>query len=355
MHLDDLIDGLKSRLPWQTLKAILSGLEIPTLGKGKNDTITKLKSYLQEEENISSIEELSRYYLTHLLVGEKAVRVFRVEKNIIKNIVNSFKDHKPPESAFHNKYPFPLGEEELREIQSGTRLVEVKNLDQDLQLVFCTKRFFSERLDLNPNIIREEERKNLGVLSELIAIKQYSRQFFDVVIFREKESVVEIRIDVSSGMLSDDRYHAFLQIIDALNLQINNVLEIDSILAEPVNFFPIISNLYESDEGRVCELVFTTDGGSIKHEKMRIRNVDLRVEAYHEAGKKAVDHITPYRLAIRWNFVDSNKVKTEPELLLPGNIRSLSINQRLEEAIIEKCSSKEDYDFVFGKIITHLN
>jgi hypothetical protein len=156
-------------------------------------------------------------------------------------------------------------------------------------------------------------------------------------------------------MLSDDRYHAFLQIIDALNLQINNALEIDSILAEPVNLFPTISNLYESDEGRVCELVFTTDGGSIKHEKMRIRNVDLRVEAYHEAGKKAVDHITPYRLAIRWNFVDSNKVKTEPELLLPGNVRSLSVNQRLEEAIIEKCSSKEDYDFVFGKIITYLN
>jgi hypothetical protein len=42
--------------------------------------------------------------------------------------------------------------------------------------------------DLDPNIIREEERKNLGSLSELIAIKQYSRQFFDVVIFREEES-----------------------------------------------------------------------------------------------------------------------------------------------------------------------
>jgi hypothetical protein len=192
-------------------------------------------------------------------------------------------------------------------------------------------------------------------LSEIIGIKRHLRQAYDVIILRE-QGIIEIRIDNPSEMSSDDRHRAFLQTTDSLNYQSKTFSEFDSILSEPINFFPAIKNLYDSSEGRVCELMFETDGASIKHEKMRRRDIDLRSEAYHKAGKDAVDHITPCRLGIRWNFIDSNSVETEPELLLPGNIRNLgSSNQRLEEAIIERCSSTENYNFVFDKLISYLN
>jgi hypothetical protein len=355
MNFDELLNGLGYRVSWPTLQAILSGLEIPIVGRGKNEVIQKLKPYLDEKENIDKANLLLLYFHAQILVGEKAVKVFKVETDIVKSLISSFESIKPKKSIFKDKYPLPVSENDLKEVNSSQNLVEIKIIEKGLQLIFCSKRDYTERLDLDLNIIREEERKNFSSLSEIIGIKQYARQAYDVVTLR-KEGMIEIRIDNPLKMSSDDRRRTFLKILDSLNYQIKNISKFDSILSEPINFFSAVKNLYNSSEGRVCELMFETDGASTKREKMRRKDIDLRSEAYHKAGKDAVDHITPFRLGIRWSFTDSNSVETEPELFLPGNIRNLGHgNQRLEEAIIERCSSLEDYDFVFNKLISYLN
>jgi hypothetical protein len=355
MNFDELLNGLKCRVSWPTLNAILLGLEIPIIGRGKNEVIKNLAPYLNEKENIDKANLLLIYFYAQILVGEKAVKIFKVETDIVKSLINSFESIEPQKSIFKDKYPFPVSQKELKDVNSSQNLVEIKTIEKGLQLVFCSKRDYTERLGLDLNIIREEERKNLADLSEIIGIKKYARQAYDIVTLRER-GMIEVRIDNPLKMSSDDRYRAFLKTSDSLNYQIKNISKFDSVLNEPINFFSAIKNLYNSSEGRVCELWFETDGASIKREKMRKRHIDLRSEAYHKAGKDAVDHITPCRLGIRWNFIDSNSVETEPELLLPGNTRDLgSSNQRLEEAIIERCSSLEDYDFVFDKLISYLN
>lgn len=141
------------------------------------------------------------------------------------------------------------------------------------------------------------------------------------------------------------------------NKLVEEKLGIEKLLKEPINFFPLINNFYMSnDEGKIINLSFTTDEGSIKSEKMRKDKVDLRLETYHKAGKNAVHHITPYHIAILWDFKILERIKNQIELILPGKLYSLSsTNPRLEEVIIEQCIVLEEYNFILQKIDTYLN
>ncbi|NJN92426.1 MAG: hypothetical protein HC878_20050 [Leptolyngbyaceae cyanobacterium SL_5_14] len=242
------------------------------------------------------------------------------------------------------------------EIDSLPKLVEIRSLDTSLAMIFCTKRFFTERTEIDPEGLNTEARKALDDYDELVGIKRYTRQFFDEVILWKNQDFVEVRIDIANGMPSQERSQAFIQVIKQFNAVARQKLNIETALKENINFFPLIDRLYESDEGKVGELAFTTDEGSIKFEKMRRGEVDLRDETYHRAGRKAVDHITPYRLAILWKFSLSEDLETQPELLLPGQARILSNStQKLDEVIIRKCSGLEDYNFVLEKIVFYLN
>ena len=124
------------------------------------------------------------------------------------------------------------------------------------------------------------------------------------------------------------------------------------------NSFLLVSNkavkLY-SRERKVIELGFVTDGGSTKHEKMRKNSTCLRIEPYHDAGKRAIDHITPYRLAVSWDVENLDNFKNTLELSLPGNVKELSeVPPDLGRFSIKNCICIEDYNFVLNKVLTYL-
>jgi len=326
------------------------------VGRGWEDTIKKLVDDSKADEFSDGFDQLKEWYYNHLLIGEKAVKLFSVHRSRINNLITILTSHEIEKTIFHETYPFPLTDERLKEIDSLPKLVEIRNSDTSLAIVFCTKRFFTERTEIDPEGLNTEARKALDDYDELVGIKRYTRQFFDAVILWKNQDFIEIRIDIANGMPSQERSQAFIQAIKQFNALARQKLNIETALKESINFFPLIDRLYESDEGKVGELAFTTDEGSIKFEKMRRGEVDLRDETYHRAGRKAVDHITPYRLAILWKFSLSEDLETQPELLLPGQARVLSNStQELGEVIIRKCSGLEDYNFVLEKIVFYLN
>lgn len=336
------------------MRAILKICDLP-VGRGWDDTVKKLVDSTKADEFLDGFNQLKEWYCNHLLVGEKAVKLFSVQRNRIDNLIKQFLLHEIESNIFHETYPFLLTEEKLMQADSLPKLVEVRNLENGLAVVFCTKRFFTERTEIDPDGLNEEAKKALDGYDELVGIKQHVRQFFDTVVLWKNKNFIEVRVDITSGMPSQERSRAFIQIIKQFNNLSNRKLGIETALRENVNFFPLIDRLYESEEGKVGELAFTTDEGSIKFEKMRRGEVDLRDETYHRAGRKAVDHITPYKLAILWKFNLLEEIETQPELLLPGQARVLSNStQELGEVIIRKCSGLEDYDFVFEKIILYL-
>lgn len=326
------------------------------VGRGWEDTIKKLTDSKNADEFSNGFNQLKEWYCNHLLVGEKAVKLFCFERSQIDNLTKLLLSYEIEDTIFHEAYPFPLTEERLEKADSLPKLVEVRNLKNSLAIVFCTKRFFTERTEINLDGLNEEAKKAFNDYDELIGIKQHMRQFFDAVILWKNKNLIEVRIDITSDMPSQERSMAFIQIMKQFNNLAKEHLGIELALKENVNFFLLIDRLYKSEEGKVGELAFTTDEGSTKSEKMRRGAVDLRDETYHRAGRKAVHHITPYRLAVLWKFSLLEEIETQPELLFPGQARTLSNStQELGEVIIRKCSGLEDYNFVLEKIISYLD
>ena len=157
-------------------------------------------------------------------------------------------------------------------------------------------------------------------------------------------------MDVASGMLDRDRFRSFLEIVSTFNNLVRDKFNSKNFLANNINMFPLVDLLYQSQEGRVVELSFLTDEGSVKNEKLRKKDHDLREESYHKAGKKAVCHTNLFRVAIIWKLILLDKLETQPEILLPGTSRLIShLSPVLDEIILSKCSTLEHYDFVFSK------
>ncbi|MEO1432601.1 MAG: hypothetical protein AAFV71_26715 [Cyanobacteria bacterium J06633_8] len=350
-----ILEAFSQRISWSTMRVILKICDLP-VGRGWEQTITKLTDEESVRNDISDkIEQLNNCYENHLLVNDKALKIYPLERKKIDKLIAVFKKYKPTDTVFHQTYPFPLSDDNLKEIDFSQKLVEIRDTEDNLSVIFCTKRLFIERSQINTEELNEDTRKDLVDYDKIIGIKEHYRQFFDVVVLSKKRNTIEVRVDITGALSLEDKSKAFFQTINQFNTLSEQKARIKTPLQEGINFFPLIDNLYESDEGKVVELAFITDEGSTKSEKMRKGSVDLRTETYHHAGKQAVHHITSYRLAILWNIKISGGLYTKPEILLPGNAQILSNQtQSLDEVCILNCSSLDDYEFVVEKIFTYL-
>lgn len=354
--IENILLSCRARIPWVTMRNILHAKNLP-VGQGWEASIQKLISYQQEgEEQARHINSLEDSYFEHLLTGERSLRLYKLNDEHLDSLERALKKIDIKGSIYHESYPYPLTESRLRDADSSTHLIQILDLDECSVFVFCTKRFITERQELSLDSFRQETKDDLKAYDEIIAVKHKMRQLFDVVVLRKNDGIAEVRIDLNGGCSADDQDIAFNGIVKTFNKMVHELTDADSFLHGRTNLFPLVNKLYESDEGRVCELGFTTDEASIKHEKMRRREFDLREETYHRAGKDAVRNITPYRLGICWTVPITETIESKPELLLPGSFRTLNMMpQFLGEAMIEKCCGFDDYNFVVNKMIEYLS
>jgi hypothetical protein len=303
---------------------------------------------------------MGSFFAPFLKTVQSIVRAFKIENHKLKILIEKLKLHNIPQTIFKQNYPYPLDQESLLKVDQLPKLVDITQLrNGDLAIIFCTKRFFAERAIVDPKDYKNEVRIFLENFDEVVTVKRYVRQLYDVVILHQDKNFVELRIDVGEGLSMSDRQSSFAQIIKEFNKIAQSASGINIALKEEFNFFSLLDLLYNSQEGKVGEISFTTDEGSIKHEKMRRTDFDLRDEIYHKAGKKAVvdqdQRINIYRVAILWKYSIDDDIETQPELLIPGQVQLLHQQHPvLNEIIIKNCSGLEDYDFVFSKIMSYI-
>lgn len=358
MVIAQILEGFRQRSSWTDIRYVLQVCDL-SAGRGWDNTIKKLTAEKELEENEkfdSKVKLLQEHYKDFLLVNNKAVELYFLERDSLDKLIDLLTFHQFEQNLFHKAYPFPLSEEGLEDVDSTQKLVEIVNTDDSLIIVFCSKRFFVERSEIDPSELEESTRKELIYYDKIIGIRENHRQFFDVVILSKHENTIEVRVDIttcppSKCLTSKEVDKAFYETIQSFNA----LLKLKASLDKNANVFPLIDRLYESSEGQVTELGFVTDGGSIKHEKMRKKSTCLRIEPYHDAGKKAVHHITPYRLSVSWDSRISVNLNKAPELSLPGNVKELSrMPPYLGNFYIKNCICSKDYNFVFDKILSYL-
>jgi hypothetical protein len=351
--LNKLIDILRHRVPWAVMKPLFQHHQLKK-GRGWEDTISKLEDFAasknQEKESLL-IGILSKIYQEHLIVGEKTTRFYWEKQDKVKQLINALLSYDIPDSSFSKSYPYPLEENELSDLKTEVYLVKILKQHEKLLLVFCSKRHIKERVEIIPEQQDSEVKEALAEFYEVIGFKKYDKQFFDIIVLNPKTNTIEVRIDISSNISSEDKEICFRQVKIKFQELISELTNEQYKLDNAINLFPAINQLYRSNEGRVCELAFTTEGSSIKHEKMRRRHECLRTEAYHQGGSQAVDgQISAYRIAATWEHRTNATLVTQPELLLPGHHSMLNTNAPLTDATITNCAGIADYDFVVGKL-----
>ena len=359
MNISQIVEAFRQRGSWSKTKEIFQICDLPT-GRGWDGTIKKL---LEEKENddkqlFTKINLLNKLYNNFLLIDNKAVRLYSIKRETIDAWINVFKSYQIENNLFKEAYPYPIKTEQLEQVNLLPHIVKIVDTEENICVVFCTKRTSVEREEIKFSKLEADLRKKYN---KVVGVKEVYRQYFDFVLLYKQENRVEMRIDMTTGsssskdLPSKEIDQAFYEIINSFNKTVKRVIKTNEVLVQSTNVFQIIDRLYYSDEGKVVELDFATDEGSIKHAKMRKNSVDLRKELFHAGGIDNVSHINSYRLLISWNYQLPSNSKNTLELLLPGSVKELS-NQYsyLGHFYVKNCICIQEYNFIIDKVLSYL-
>jgi len=356
MSHEELLNNLERRIPFNVMRSILKNKDMPTHHGWRN---TK-NIYKEECESnplfLSKVLALQNEYKQHLLTGEKVISIYKIENEIIDDFTTFFDDfivddYIDPKSLYVKNYPFPVND--LSNIDDTIKLVDYDKNTSEIVLSFCSTRKVEEHVKLEISSFNTEVQKDYFIgFKELFGTKSYRKQLFDFVVINLKKQYVEYRVDASNDLSVNDQLKS-LQRIKSHFLSILHGSNIDENKIQAHNLFPKINALYNSNEGRVCELAFTVDTGATFHERMRNKDIDIRNEDFHSAGMEAVDKINTYKIAIEWKKeVGPESFEHKLELLLNSNMREIaSTRPKLFSAHILKCFNATQYNELLSKIL----
>lgn len=335
-------------MPWPVGQKVLASHHLER-GQGWDKTVER-----HENGNTSPEKEaeLSGILKEHLITGEKLSQFSLVtdrEKDILRTAILAAQ---PADSLYRQRYPNLLSEQQLSTQSRGLNLVAVEQLDDGLAAVFTSVRTVTIRETFETGELPAAAADALQGYDEIVGLKNLRLQAFDVVWVPTQGNVVELRVDFPRGMHQASGEAALEQIRDSVRLLTGLQL-----FAEAENLFPLIERMYRTrTEGTVVELSFGTSTASTKHEKMRRQSLDLREERYHVGGvANLTAPIEPFRISIQWRRPMGGTLFSHPELTLNGSQhRAGAENPRLLSAVVRKCIRLEDYEYVRGRVIHHL-
>lgn len=346
----DLTNSMRDRMPWPVARRIFEENEV-VRGRGWEQTISKLGTgRFVDDDKLSALRESLK---EHALCGEKITRFYSVETEALNRVYEIAQDLQPPSSAFADRFPSLLTEEQLEGLPLGHQLIHVEEEDGvGISLVFASVRSVSTRVELGADDLPAGADELMERFDELVGVKNKRVQGLDVVWLPFGNDTVEVRIDFPQGMLRQAAEAAHASVRGALESLLG-----EDILTSPQNLFAVIKSMYyDQNEGSVVELAFGTTTAALKHEKMRRGDLSLRDEKYHKGGLAALsEHISPFKVSIEWTRSLGNNLISKPELNLHTNSRiGGSEEPRLIDAIIRNCMGRDDYEFVLERVRHHL-
>lgn len=341
--LEDIINGMESRMPWRVAAKVLT-----SHGGPKARSWEPFREKLSKQKTDIDVEGLSNAFLEHILYGEKASRFYTVNEDILEKARSSFLARKE-----FSEFPFAELSDEVEALPtSKPKLCFIHESEDGVTLVYKSIRAVEKREAVSMAAIPADARPAFSAYKEIIGVKQNKFRAFDVIWLPYDGAVVELRVDFPNGANADASEIAISQTLEAFKSDSSSAID-----ETPVNLFPIIKRIYEAaNEGRVVEFALHTSTGSFKHEKMRLGDTCLREERYHLGGKNALrGEIELFKLGVRWTVDYGEDDYTSPELFLNGSFKMLhSGDYPLETAIIRNCTGELDYNFIRAKIDEHL-
>jgi len=344
-----IFESMKQRMPWGVARVVLRSVGLDA-GQGWERTIAK-----HSEGDISGFEgRLTDALEEHILCGEKFVKIYNISEIDHRKLQDHLSLLDPEESEFSLSYPLMLDEAKLLGTDGSPKLVRIVKNSDGVGAVFANAVKLTTRETITVEDYTDQPERLLAAFDEIVGLKYNTVQLMSVVWLPHDHKCVEIRTDCPQGMATD-QMHA---VQAAIRREFNN-LGIVSV-ETPVDLFDLMDSIYvDNNEGQVVELGFLTTTASVKLEKMRRPNMDLRLERYHQSGKAGLSTpIEPYRISVRWT-ISFDDLKLIPELTLAGTTRGRSTigaigSVGISGATILNCAGRADYEFVLHRMRHHL-
>lgn len=346
------LEELRRRgISFRTLGHLLKEKGIPT----KKGWVALLAEHEQDPASQQMKAEwlaaLKTIHSNHLRYGDKAVSIYNIGSsealNQIPAILESLVES---DSPFSNTYPFTISEESLKALSFNPVGTRYRNLgDGKFRLVFCVRRFIKSKIELEADDYDGDVRDVILGFDEIYGIRQGYVQCFDIVYFDQNSKQLEIQIDTSIPLAGEDISRAVTYYEQVINRQGRQQIRVDNILGQPVNLFPKIRTLYDHADGSINSLGHTTSSASIKDERMRKRNTDLRQEPFHKGGLVGVNqHTNLYSVTKSW---PGEYAFSSPKVIIPGHF-SLAGNQhaRIGYALVSSCVTQGDFRMLISKL-----
>ncbi|KPB28443.1 hypothetical protein [Pseudomonas amygdali] len=327
-----------------------------------NSSVTSVAHQTAMEQLVAWFEDYLRYF-------SKAIAVYNlgnISKSRVDDIGSSIAGglSRVKIANTHPAGAFPAVADSVQmKGLSGTKICRSITATRfGIELVFSS---FSEYQVREPIVLSQNDQQVLPKIStyyKLIGLKRVVHEHVDIVrvshgLIEPGVGSVELLLDATrpgTSVLNNDevlsRVKSYVDLVNALG-----VVPVTGVsLPDAMNFFSAMDKVYNSKDGNVCELGFsTTIGGSVKREKMKRNTSDLRTETWHAGGRQAIataltpDTIDIYRLSVSWKIMSSND---QPVLTIPGSYRGSSTGV-IRYAFIFGCSEVGAFDHAFYSLL----
>ncbi|GKX58557.1 hypothetical protein [Leminorella grimontii] len=322
-----------------------------------------LLDYYSEIDNTEVNELVKELYLSQLFFGERTIYFNQIldddygdlstnitnVTNVIKDVFNS-SEHINLE-LYRESYPFPISYNELQSVPlTNPCPVHLDDTNDYIRLIFTYPRAYKERVTIDTSEIELSEigQGQFSGFEEIIGIKSGRAQSFDCIQLDKNTGIVQFQIDHSKNILKDEMDKAAIRYRHTLMDVYQNIAG-HLIPMERINIHPKINELYDSADGKIHNLEHATGTGSVKTEKMRKREDDLRDEQFHQAGLDAIDGDTNnFCITKQWDGECGSCLK----LTIDGGVSlAARSNPKVTCATLEGCITENDFNLLISKVL----
>ncbi|WP_298559387.1 hypothetical protein [uncultured Aliiroseovarius sp.] len=346
--LEQLFRTMRHRMSWTNAKKILNASGLST-SHGWDSTLKKVEE-TAVQVNYGRLEDA---LVEHLLCGEKYTKLYPVAASKRQVIQQAISDITIDDGPAYIAYPHLMEDIDLHEGTGDMSVVQVESNEDGVGVVLSSVFWIKKREEIlfddfdDPAAMRTR-------YDEVVGLVRRPVQLFHVVWMPHHRDFLEIRVDHPRGVAEAD-VHGLHSVLKTM---VNKWSGVD--IDQPVNLFPAVQPFYDdTKEGTVTQMTFQTTTGGIKDEKMprRRKNADQRTEAYHVAGKSAVEAIAIYRITVEWGFAEDN-VSYNPSITLSASGpagKGKNGSPTISGALINNCVRAADYEFVIDRLGTKAN
>lgn len=352
--------ALRATRAWSVVREAFAKRQLK-IGGGWEDFITRLSSTDEKHKDLQAQVEL--VYRDLMLLGKRAVQAFTDRAFPWAEAKAALNALTVSSSAFSSAYPLPLSEAALKALPIlEPVLVEVRELGNDIALIFSSHQTYIERDEVKPHELGATAPPSLARYQRLIGESTISFQTFDAIVLRPSDHRVEFWIDDPHGMDEGD----IGDMVAALFQYLEQVVPATTtIMGSGVNLFPAIREIYEDpiQGGSVAKLWFATSGGNDEEGAkggsrnrgiMQRKGEDLRTDKFHAAGVAEIgkNNIKPYAIEVDFSILDSVVV-----VRLMGTRKDLmaAAGGTLYVAHIEGCVSVDQLRRTGSKLATFIS